>query len=122
MNIDCKKTFWLTSALTAGITVLLTVCAANKDNVLAVTTTVIGVQVHQKDADKTPEMKVGYARTEFAFVPTDKGAKGSATNSSEVLMEINAKGNLGLGTAYQGGVYQRLAVGSIAVTQAGAAF
>src|ERR1051326_7529412 len=51
---------------------LLCGCLANKENVLAVTGTVIGVQIHQKDADKTPELKVGYARTELAFVPTDK--------------------------------------------------
>jgi hypothetical protein len=126
-------------------------CAAVRDNVLATTATVIGVQIHQKDQDKTPELKIGYARTEFAFVPTDhetprnskdqgpkgsasgsapnstdqgkKGfASGSARNSAEVLMEINAQGSIGLGTAYQGGVYQRLAVGQTAVAQPGAAF
>jgi post-segregation antitoxin (ccd killing protein) len=105
----------------------LTGCTANKDNVLAVTGTVIGVQIHQKDTDKTPELKVGYARTEFAYVPTDKRSDtnapgGSAANSAEVLMEINAQGNVGLGTAYQGGVYQRLAVGKTAVSQPGAAY
>lgn len=110
------------AGLTAGIALLLTGCLGNKENVLAVTTTVIGVQIHQKDADKTPELKVGYARTEFAFVPTDKSINGgSAKSSAEVLMEINAQGNFGLGTAYQGGIYQRLAVGPIAVSQPGAA-
>jgi len=106
----------------AMLAVLLTGCQANKENVLAITTTVIGVQLHQKDADKTPELKVGYARTEFAFVPTDKGGDGSSTNSAEVLMEINAQGNIALGTAYQGGIYQRLAVGKTAVSQPGAWF
>ncbi len=115
------------AALSGGLALLLAGCVANKENVLAVTSTVIGVQIHQKDADKTPELKVGYARAEFAFVPTDKradtnSASGSAANSAEVLMEINAQGNVGLGTAYQGGIYQRLAVGKTAVQQAGAAF
>lgn len=114
------------AGLATGAAMLLTGCAADKDHVLAATTTVIGVQIHQKDTDKTPELKVGYARTELAFVPTDKrsdtdSAGGSATNSAEVLMEINAQGSVGLGTAYQGGIYQRLAVGPIAVSQPGAA-
>ena len=115
-----KMTGW--TGLSAGMALLLTGCLANKENVLAVTTTVIGVQIHQKDADKTPELKVGYARSEFAFVPTDKGTNGSAADSAEVLMEINANGNFALGTAYQGGIYQRLAVGKTAVSQPGAAF
>jgi len=46
----------------------------------------------------------------------------SNSDQPEVLMEINAQGNVGLGTAYQGGVYQRLAVGKTAVSQPGAAF
>ncbi len=108
-------------ACLSGLAWLQTGCTASRENVLAITSTVIGVQVHQKDADKTPELKVGYARQEFAFVPTDRGTNGSSTNSAEVLMEINAKGNFGLGTAYQGGIYQRLAVGRTAVSQAGAA-
>lgn len=109
-------------ACLSGLAWLQTGCTASRENVLAITSTVIGVQVHQKDADKTPELKVGYARQEFAFVPTDRGTNGSSTNSAEVLMEINAKGNIGLGTAYQGGIYQRLAVGRTAVGQPGAAF
>jgi len=112
----------LRTAAASSLVILLAGCIANKENVLAVTSTVIGVQIHQKDADKTPELKVGYARTEFAFVPTDKGTNGSSANSAEVLMEINAQGNAGLGTAYQGGIYQRLAVGKTAVQQPGAAF
>lgn len=110
----------------ASVVLMLSGCSSNKENVLAITSTVIGVQIHQKDADKTPEMKVGYARAEFAYVPTDKrsdtnSSNGSAANSAEVLMEINASGNVGLGVAYQGGVYQRLAVGKTAVSQPGAA-
>lgn len=126
MRMQIKRHTGL-AMLAAGIGGLLAGCSANKENVLAVTGTVIGVQIHQKDADKTPELKVGYARTEFAFVPTDKradtnSASGSAGDSAEVLMEINAQGNVGLGTAYQGGIYQRLAVGKTAVQQPGAAF
>jgi len=125
----------INAAILVELSLLVMGCAAVRDNVLAITATVIGVQIHQKDQDKTPEVKIGYARTEFAFVPTDhetapnskdqekKGsASGSARNSAEVLMEINAQGSIGLGTAYQGGVYQRLAVGQTAVTQPGAAF
>jgi hypothetical protein len=133
MNFNCLPSLaGLSSAL--GLSLLLPGCAASKDNVLATTATVVGVQIHQKDTDKTPEVKIGYARTEFAFVPTDKESAsarrkrgagtpqtGSAANSSEVLMEINAQGNIALGAAYQGGIYQRLAVGPTAVAQPGAA-
>jgi L-alanine-DL-glutamate epimerase-like enolase superfamily enzyme len=133
---DHRSVFKVTinAVILVGLTQLSIGCTAVRDNVLATTVTVIGVQIHQKDQDKTPELKIGYARTEFAFVPTDhetarnstdqgtKGsASGSARNSAEVLMEIHAEGNFGLGTAYQGGVYQRLAVGQTAVQQPGAA-
>jgi hypothetical protein len=110
------------AGLAACAATLLAGCATDRENVLAVTGTVIGVQIHEKDTDKTPELKVGYARAEFAYVPTDKGSNGSAAHSAEVLMEINAQGNLGLGTAYQGAIYQRLAVGKTAVSRPGAAF
>jgi hypothetical protein len=125
MSRSTKLNFFL-AALSAGAALFMAGCAADKENVLAVTGTVIGVQIHQKDTDKTPELKVGYARTEFAYVPTDKrsdtnASSGSAAKSANVLMEINANGNVGLGTAYQGGIYQRLAVGEIAVSQPGAA-
>ncbi|GAB6142149.1 hypothetical protein JCM14076_28780 [Methylosoma difficile] len=113
-------------SLAVAVTQLLSGCGANKDNVLAVTGTVIGVQIHEKDTDKTPELKVGYARSEVAYVPTDKSSKDAphdgADKTAEVLMEINAQGNVALGTAYQGAVYQRLAVGKKAVSQPGAAF
>lgn len=128
MKIPIKKIICF-AGIAAGTAGFITGCAADKDNVLAVTGTVIGVQIHQKDTDKTPELKVGYARTEFAYVPTDKktgkcgaASSGSAADSAEVLMEINAQGSLTLGTVYQGGVYQRLAVGKTAVSQPGAAY
>jgi hypothetical protein len=45
---------------------------------------------------------------------------GGAQDSAEVLMEIKAEGSGGMGIAWQGGIYQRLAVGKIAVQQPGA--
>ena len=115
------------AGLSVGLAGLLTGCTQNRETVLAVTGTVIGVQIHQKDTDKTPELKIGYVRSEFDYVPTDKrmdtnAPNGSTTNSANVLMEINAGCNFGLGVAYGGSVYQRLAVGSVAVSQPGAAF
>jgi len=54
---------------------------------------------------------------------TQKGiTDGGAQDSAEVLMEIKAQGSGGMGAAWQGGIYQRLAVGKIAVQQPGASF
>ena len=102
---------------------LLTGCAVG-NNVIASTATVIGVQIGQGAADTTPQAKLGYNRAEFAFVPTNRSAPADgkditgADQSADVLMELHY-GNIFSTT--NGGIYQRLAVGKNAVTQAGAA-
>jgi hypothetical protein len=96
--------------------------------VLALTGTVIGVEVSQNPATQTPQAKLGYNRGELAFVPTNRsggenanagGAQG-AKDSAEVIMEIRYGGIFDLGS--NSGIYQRLAVGQTAVKQPGASF
>ena len=73
---------------------------APRPTVLAFTGTNLGVEVSQNVATQTPQMKLGYNRGEVAIV-RDK--------NDNVLMEFG----------YGGGshnIYQRLAVGPIAVT------
>ena len=93
---------------------------------LASTGTVIGVEVSENPATQFPQAKLGYNRAELAFVPSnrssEKNASGSfgkgATDVADVLMELRYGGIFDLGAS--SGIYQRLAVGSIAVQQPGA--
>lgn len=96
--------------------------------VIATTATVIGVEIAQAPTGTAPQAKLGYNRAEFALVPATLKAKYAngkkteeeigAADSAEVLMELRY-GNIF--NASSSGIYQRLAVGKIAVTQAGAA-
>jgi hypothetical protein len=93
-------------------------CASTKDSVVAATGTVLGVEVAQNPATQLYHAKLGYSRTELAFVPTDKGqTNGGANHTGDVIMELRMH-NLFSG----GGVYQRLAIGNTAVSQPGASF
>lgn len=94
-------------------------------SVLAVTGTVIGVEVSQNPATQSPQAKLGYNRGELAFVPTNRNGGNSAgdlhngaSDSADVLMELRYGGIFDLGAS--SGIYQRLAVGKEAVRQPGA--
>lgn len=79
--------------------------------VIVTSQTVLGASVSENPQTQLYEARFGFARNEFAFVPTD-------TNGPipDVIMEIRVN------NIYQGGgIYQRLAVGSNAVSQPGAA-
>lgn len=91
--------------------VLLAGCAAN-NTVLVSTATVIGVEVGQNPSTGMYHAKLGYNRGEFALVPS--------TNkyTPDVIMEIRYSGIFSTGEG--SGIYQRLAVGSTAVSQPGA--
>jgi hypothetical protein len=99
---------------------LLTGCQ-NETHVIASTATVIGVQIGQAPADATPSAKLGYNRAEFAYVPTNRTTKSDvekpagAEESADVIMELR------YGGTKDNSIYQRLAVGKNAVSQAGAA-
>jgi len=115
------------AAATVFIAAILGGCAATKTHVVASTATVIGVELGQAPANTTPQAKLGYNRAEFAYVPTNRHEQTSsdgkvqtvqgAEQSAEVIMELR----YGAILSTAGGIYQRLAVGKIAVTQPGAA-
>ena len=128
---------WNNDSLTFGIGMLsviaflgLTIqgCGENRHMVLASTSTNIGVEISQNPATQSPQAKLGYQRVELAIVPSNRTTKDdvSAANSmhngakdvADVVMELRYGGIFDLGAT--SGIYQRLAVGSIAVTQPGA--
>lgn len=96
-------------------------CAELHDSVITSTGTVLGVEVAQNPTTQLYQAKLGYSRAELAFVPTDRGQVtnqiGGAASTGNVLFELSLR-NIFAG----GGVYQRLAIGNVAVQQAGAAF
>lgn len=94
---------------------LATGCESIPRAVVAATGTVIGLELSQNPATQVPQMKLGYDRAEVAFVSKEKYAGDDVAN---VLMELRYGG----ATGTHPGIYQRLAVGSTAVTQAGAVF
>jgi hypothetical protein len=100
----------------------LTGCSTSH-SVIVNTGTVLGVAVAENPSTGMYEARFGYARTEFAYVPSNRprgtneavigqGAKDTANVLMEVRMENLLKGGL---------IYQRLAVGDVAVAQPGAA-
>ncbi len=120
-------------------------CANPSSSIIALTGTTIGVEISQSQTNQTPNAVLGYKRSELAYVPTNRGtAKKTTTNfenntptqtineegiptsgsgardSANVLMELRYMGifNFGENT----GIYQRLAVGDIAVAQPSATF
>lgn len=98
-------------ALAALLTVL---CGCtNLHSVITSTQTGLGVSVSENPSTQLYELRFGYFRNEFAFVPGDTNHPGTVPDVlMEIRMENIVKGGL---------VYQRLAVGQNAVTQPGAA-
>lgn len=112
-----------------------------RENVLATTQSMIGVTLAQNPGTQMYEFKAGFARNEFFLVPTGKtvhyaegdwkaaGDEPPFANDADVTPEVlgeiqvGGKGKQGLGSGEQAGqieVYQRLAVGKIAVQSRGA--
>lgn len=96
-------------------------CNTLHDTVISSTATTLGVEISQNPATQLYQAKLGYCRAELAFVPTDRGQAtnqiGGAASTGNVIMELSLR-NIFAG----GGVYQRLAIGTTAVAQPGAAF
>lgn len=85
----------------------------NLHSVITSTQTGLGVSVSENPSTQLYELRFGYFRNEFAFVPGDTNCPSSVP---DVLMEIRMENII------KGGlVYQRLAVGKNAVMQPGAA-
>jgi hypothetical protein len=98
---------------------------AGRQSVVAVSGTVIGVEISQNPANQSPQAKLGYNRGEIAIVPTNRSANeeagtslGGAKDVGDVIMEIRYGGIFDTGPS--SGIYQRLAVGPTAVSQPGA--
>lgn len=109
--------------LTAAAAAVMTLGCSTKHAVIAHTGTVLGVDVSQDPASGLYHAKLGFARSETAYVPSNRttGSTNDPTTGqgakdvAPVLMEIRLQ-NMFSG----GGLYQRLAVGAEAVAQPGA--
>lgn len=102
-------------------TIIMVGCSTDNVNVVASSNSVLGFQLGQNPVSQAPETKFGYSRQELAVVPTNRGTdgedgskNGGAKDSTDALMELRYMGK-------GDGLYQRLAVGSTAVSQPGAA-
>lgn len=113
-------------ALLTGFTVLLlSGCAAtNKHYVVASTGTVLGIEIAQNPASQMYQAKLGYGRSELAIVPSNRStgtgdtvSGNGAKDTTDVVMELHYNNIFNFSSS---GIYQRLAVGSVAVTQPGA--
>lgn len=131
-----NKNISLGTLLAPCFTIVLIGCTNTQHQVLSSTGTVIGIDISQDPATQAPHAKIGYNRGEFAIVPTNRSQctkkkdseewectpqqGAGAKDTTDVLMELRFKSNL----TFQGdaGIYQRLAIGSTAVQQKGAAF
>lgn len=109
------------------VTVAGGMACAGRQALITSTGTNIGVDIAQSPTTQTPHAKLGYQRVEVAIVPTNRSALedagdkgGGAADHGEVLMELRYGGIFDLGAT--SGIYQRLAVGSTAVRQPGAAY
>lgn len=90
------------------------------------TSTIIGIELAQNPTSQLYQGKLGYNRTEVAVIPTNRSGDAPASMTGEgakdavpVLMELRAGGWFSFGS--DSSIYQRLAVGSEAVRQPGAA-
>lgn len=101
-------------------------CSNQGYSVIASTATTIGVGISQQPTNGAIDATLGYKRAELAFVPTNRSANPDAGDSGNgakdtgnVIMELKYFGIFSTGT--ESGIYQRLAVGDVAVQEAGAA-
>ena len=112
-------------AALAALAALCAGCAHLHDYVISATGTVIGVKIGENPQTDLYEAQLGYARTELALVPTNKNGTnttstgGGAKDAPNVIMEVRYGSIFSFSDA---SIYQRLAVGEVAVQQPGAAF
>lgn len=101
---------------------------AGRHAVIASTGTVLGLDISENPQTQLYHVKFGYNRGELAIVPSNRSAEKNATetnskdkgalDTADVMMELRYGG---FGIKSSGGIYQRLAVGTTAVKQPGAA-
>ncbi len=107
----------------AIITLATSGCHTGKHTVIAYTTTGLGLDVSQNPSSGLYHARFGYIRNEVALIPSNRSSENGesstgkgAADTTDVVMEIRLDNILN-----GGGVYQRIAVGSTAVSQPGAA-
>lgn len=96
-------------------------CKHSDNHVVVGSSTVLGFEIGQNPASQMYNTKFGYVRAEFALVPSNRRTDtnsyaGGARDVPDVMLELRMHDIL-----KGGGIYQRLAVGSNAVRQPGAA-
>ncbi len=111
--------------LAALAALLLAQGCATRHYVIASTATNLGVEVSQHPSSQMYQANFGYKRAELALVPTNRSSKKGEPNngegakdSADVIMELRYDKIFSLSGS---SLYQRLAVGSKAVGQPGAA-
>ncbi len=138
--VICKLLF----VSVALIICVLSGCSGTSSSIIAATGTTIGVELSQNQATQTPTAVLGYRRAELAYVPTNRASVTKTTtqgqnenkniveeggtpsvgngarDSANVLMELRYRGIFAWGQ--DSGIYQRLAVGDIAVGEPGASY
>lgn len=104
----------------------LTGCRSPQHSILAASGTAIGLEVAENPASQLYHAKLGYVRSELAIVPSNRASTdygdstgNGAKDTGNVVMELHYGSIFNLKSA---SIYQRLAVGDIAVAQPGAAY
>lgn len=125
MNMFYQRYFYPV-VLSVLLSALLSGCANQGYSVIASTSTTIGVGISQQPTNGTFDATFGYKRAEIAFVPTNRNSGeiagdtgGGAKDTGNVIMELRYLGIFS--TDADSGIYQRLAVGDIAVKENGTA-
>lgn len=113
--------------LLAALLAVVTGCRTPQHTILAASGTSIGLEIAENPSTQLYHAKLGYVRTELALVPSNRanGEIGDTTtgngakDTGNVVMELHYGNIFNLKSS---SIYQRLAVGDIAVAQPGAAF
>lgn len=105
----------LSTLLAALAAVAIVGCTSLKNSVFTATGTYLGIQIAENPVTDLYEAKLGYGRAEVAFVP---GNTNNPQALPDVVLEFRMNNSFFRGNNF---VYQRLAVGSNAVSQPGAA-
>ena len=90
---------------------LLCGCSMTNKNLIVTTGTILGVEIAENPQTGLYQARLGYGRAEFALVPT------TTNYTPDVIMELRYHGLF----SANGGIYQRLAIGQTACSQAPAA-
>lgn len=105
------------------VVLMLAFSGCHSGSVITHTGTVLGAELDYKPETNFPYGRLGYCRSELSVVPTNKTEEGKikgggAKDVPNVLIEFSMANIFNIFTRHL--IYQRVAVGDIAVTQPGA--